>query len=217
MSKKIGRIFVIAGTVLILAALSLLLYNRRKDTYAGQKSKDLLSDVQHVIEEIKTNDSSTESTSAENDSLHPDGDSGSLSESEKVVLVDGYECIGYLSVPDLNLNLPVLAKWDYDRLDVAPCRQFGSANTNDLVIAGHNYENHFGRLKLLNPGATVIFTDMDGVENKYRVWIIDTLSPTDVSKVQNSGYDLVLYTCTLGGKNRVTLFCNRVEDGHTAQ
>ena len=52
---------------------------------------------------------------------------------------------------------------------------------------------------------------MDGIENKYEVILIDTLAPDEVEAVQNSGYDLVLYTCTYGGKTRVTVFCDRQE------
>lgn len=50
---------------------------------------------------------------------------------------------------------------------------------------------------------------MDGTVNTYEVVLVDTLNPTEVGGVQNSGYDLVLYTCTYGGKARVTVFCNR--------
>lgn len=149
MPKKIGLIFTIAGTVLILAALSIFLYNKKKDEDAGQNSQVLLSDVQQVIEERKADGPSASEPLTDDDDSQPSKVNESLSESDKVALVDGYECIGYLSIPDLDLNLPILSEWDYDRLDVAPCRQFGSVDTNDLVIAGHNYENHFGRLKLL--------------------------------------------------------------------
>ena len=47
--------------------------------------------------------------------------------------------------------------------------------------------------------------------NTYAVSKNETLQPTEVDAVQNSGYDLVLYTCTLGGRTRVTVFCDRVE------
>ena len=53
---------------------------------------------------------------------------------------------------------------------------------------------------------------MDGIENKYEVILIDTLAPDEVEAVQNSGYDLVQYTCTYGGKTRVTVFCNRMDE-----
>ena len=56
----------------------------------------------------------------------------------------------------------------------------------------------------------MIFTDMEGVINTYSIEKIETLNPSEVDAVQNSGYDLVLYTCTKGGKTRVTVFCNRV-------
>ena len=79
------------------------------------------------------------------------------------------------------------------------------------MIAAHNYENHFGRLKELSEGDTVIFTDMEGVVNTYSVKKIETLNPNEVDAVQNSGYALVLYTCTKGGKTRVTVFCDRVK------
>ena len=70
----------------------------------------------------------------------------------------------------------------------------------------------FGYLKKLIPGDTVIFTDMDGIVNTYAVEKTETLDPTSVDAVKNSGCDLVLYTCTIGGKTRVCLFCNRVPE-----
>ena len=128
----------------------------------------------------------------------------------KVVEIDGYGYIGYLEVPDLSLQLPVMAECDYKRLKIAPCRQFCAVGTNDLVIAAHNYDRHFGRLKTLQGGESVTFTDMDGIVTSYEVEKVETLKPTAVDEVQNSDYDLVLYTCTLGGKTRVTVLCNRI-------
>ena len=130
-----------------------------------------------------------------------------------VVMIDGYEYIGYVSIPDLELELPIMAEWDYSRLKIAPCRHFGSSRTDDLVIAAHNYKTHFGSLSKLRSGAEVIFTDMDGIENRY-VLVKDpqTLAPDAVDAVQNSGYDLVLYTCTPGGATRVVAFCDRVAE-----
>ena len=50
---------------------------------------------------------------------------------------------------------------------------------------------------------------MDGEVSTYAVAKVETLDPKAVEAVQNSGYDLVLYTCTYGGASRVTAFCNR--------
>lgn len=51
-----------------------------------------------------------------------------------VVEINGYDYVGYLSVPKLDLELPVMSDWDYDRLKTVPCRHFGSTKTDDLVI-----------------------------------------------------------------------------------
>ena len=45
--------------------------------------------------------------------------------------IDGYDYIGTLTIPALELELPVMAQWDYDRLTIAPCRQFGTTQTDD--------------------------------------------------------------------------------------
>ena len=50
---------------------------------------------------------------------------------------------------------------------------------------------------------------MDGIDNYYSVQKVEVHDPTDVDAVKNSGYDLVLYTCTYGGKTRIVVFCDR--------
>ncbi|MCI6909376.1 MAG: sortase, partial [Clostridiales bacterium] len=58
--------------------------------------------------------------------------------------VDGASYIGVLRIPALGLSLPVIGEWSDDGAKLAPCRYAGSAYTDDLVIAGHNYRTHFG-------------------------------------------------------------------------
>ena len=127
-------------------------------------------------------------------------------------MLDGYDYIGVISIPAIDIKLPVMSNWSYPKLKISPCREFGSSRTDDLVIAAHNYESHFGKLGSVSVGDNVIFTDMDGVENHYIVQKTDILQPTDVDAVEHSGYDLVLYTCTYGGKTRITVFCDRIAE-----
>ena len=122
--------------------------------------------------------------------------------------VDGYECIGILSIPVLDLELPVLTDWSYAKLKKAPCHYYGSYYETDFVIAAHNYKAHFGRLSELQTGDIVIFTDVQGVEHYYEVVLLETLSPTATEAMITSGFDLSLYTCTPGGGNRVTVRCD---------
>ena len=101
----------------------------------------------------------------------------------------------------------------YPQLRIAPCRYYGSTKTGDLVIAAHNYSRHFGNIRNLSAGDEVYFTDMDGEITAYEVAEVDTLNPTDVEEMTDSGYALTLFTCTYGGQSRVTVRCNAVEKG----
>lgn len=194
--RHAGMMLIVIGVVLTMSALLLFLYNRREDEQAGERADSILQQLEAELPEVTREPLEGEAV--------PEG-----SAEMKVVEIDGYGYIGYLEIPDLSLQLPVMAEWDYKRLKIAPCRQFGAVDTNDLVIAAHNYDRHFGRLKTLQGGESVTFTDMDGIVTSYVVEKVETLKPTAVDEVQNSDYDLVLYTCTLGGKTRVTVFCNR--------
>ena len=205
MRNKAGIVFIALGAVLILSALLLLLYNRHEAALAGKEAEILLSDVEAAIGGQTSPDGPTDAT--EETETEP-----TLSPELPVLHLNGYDYVGYVEIPALELKLPVMATWDYELLQVAPCRQFGSSRTDDLVIAAHNYVTHFGYLKKLVPGDTVTFTDMDGIVNTYAVEKTETLDPTSVDAVKNSGCDLVLYTCTIGGKTRVCVFCNRVSE-----
>lgn len=191
MPKKSGVILISLGAVLILAALLLLLYNRSEDRRAGQEAESLLEDVR--------------SSMAANADPDPQ---------EEPVEEITYDYAGVIAIPNLSLELPVIDQWSYARLKVAPCRQSGAAADGDLVIAAHNYKSHFGYLDRLEPGASVIFTDMEGTVYRYAVEEIRQLEPEDVedvSSVFSSEYPLVLYTCTPGGKARVAVFCRWAE------
>lgn len=191
MPKKSGVILISLGAVLILAALLLFLHNRSEDRRAGQEAESLLEDVR--------------SSMAANADPEPQEEPA-----EEII----YDYAGVIVIPDLSLELPVIDQWSYARLKVAPCRQSGAAADGDLVIAAHNYKSHFGYLDRLEPGASVIFTDMEGTVYRYAVEEIRQLAPEDaedVSSVFSSEYPLVLYTCTPGGKARVAVFCRWAE------
>lgn len=216
-SKKVfGVALIIIGAMLVLSAIGLVGYNYYESSKAGEASAEVLPDVKDYIENAKTDGVLP--------TIKPDiGQSGdeAATESEPVTEPStgmananfgGYDYIGVLSIPSLSLELPVMSDWDYARLKLAPCRYYGSVYTNDLVIAAHNYATHFGNLKNLKPSDLVIFTDMNGVEYKYEVICIDELRPNDISGMINGVYDLSLYTCTLGGRTRVTARCARIYD-----
>ncbi len=127
--------------------------------------------------------------------------------------IDGRSYIGVLEIPSLSLQLPVIGSWSYAELREAPCRHAGSAYQKNMVIAGHNYSSHFGNLKNLSQGDTVIFTDVDGNRFHYRVIELETLAPDAVDDLTSGDWNLTLFTCTIGGRSRVTVRCSEVA-GH---
>lgn len=195
MRNKLGTICMGLGAVLVLAALSLFLWNQQEAKRAGESAQEILPEV---IEHIEAADD------------YPDPYNTDMTVAE----IDGYGYIGYLSIPALGLELPVMSEWDYPRLKIAPCRYAGATKTDDLVIAAHNYARHFGTLSQLAAGDEVYFLDMDGVLSCYEVVEVITLAPTDVEEMTSGDYALTMFTCTYGGKSRVTVRCER-EDVQT--
>lgn len=198
MGHKIGTACMILGTALVLAALSLFLWNRWDDRQAGVSVEKILPQVEEAVK-----------TAAEEEStVIPDPYSTEMTEVE----IDGYLYVGYITIPALGLELPVMSDWSYPQLKISPCRYFGSTKSDDLVIAAHNYARHFGNIKNLEPGDAVYFTDMDQVVSVYEVAEVDILSPTAVEEMTAGDYALTLFTCTYGGKSRVTVRCDRVQE-----
>ena len=128
-----------------------------------------------------------------------------------VVRHEGNDYIGVLEIPRLGLRLPVMSEWSYPRLKKAPCRYAGTPYLDNFVISAHNYDSHFGRLKKLTEGERLFFTDADGNRFAYEVALIETLQPTNIREMKNSDFDLTLFTCTVGGKMRVTVRCEKVQ------
>ncbi|MBO7320206.1 MAG: sortase [Clostridia bacterium] len=195
MKRKIAITLMSVGVLLIGFAMGLLIYNNYENRRAQESADTLIQTIRLDIAEKEL----------KNEVVDP------FDEEMTVKEIDGYGYIGYLSVPALNIDLPVMSEWDYGRLKISPCRYYGSTKTDNLVIAAHNYKVHFGYLGNLKPGDVIIFTDMDAGVHSYKVDFVEILMPTDVDKVKDSGNDLILYTCTYGGAKRIIVRCSRTQ------
>lgn len=124
-----------------------------------------------------------------------------------ITVIEGHEYIGVLDLPALGLSLPVMGDWNYTKLKIAPCRYKGSAYTGDLIISGHNYQRHFGRLATMFVGDEIRFTDVDGNAFYYTVCAKETLDMRNVQGMLEGEWDMTLFTCVPGGARRETLRC----------
>ena len=210
MSKKkknrIGKIFTITGLLLFAAALALSVYNLWDGYRAEQSREKLLEEYRDKSQNISDEGEQAEGS----DGQIPDYQLNPEMEMPEITLedLDGAACIGVLEIPEIDLKLPVLSEWSYPLLKKAPCRYSGSAYLDNLVIAAHNYRTHFGKLKELETGDEVIFTDAAGNRFEYKVAVVEALTPQSVEDMTSGEWALSLFTCTLDGKNRVTVRCD---------
>ena len=205
MHKWIGVICVFLGVVCILSSVGFVVYNRWENKNAEEIAKDLLEDVQSIMDEKQPEQPLPA------DTVNLPDDPEKMPTEMATVKVDGYDCIGVLSVPVLDLELPVLTDWSYAKLKKAPCHYYGTYYEKDFVIAAHNYQSHFGKLSELQPKDLILFTDVSGTVYCYEVVLLETLPGNATEEMITSGFDLSLYTCTTGGSNRVTVRCSAVE------
>ena len=199
MKAKLGTVFIILGTLLLLGALGLFILNEQEQNRAAE-AVDVL--MPQIVEAINTRQEEPEEEAV----IAPD------KRKMPVVAIDGFDYIGFVGIPELGLQLPVMADWDYDKLKISPCRFSGSIYTEDLVIMAHNYKKHFGKLSQLAVGSVVTFTDMAGETFYYEVEAFDVLSPDAVEDMTAGEFDLTLFTCTYSGEARVTIRCDRTEN-----
>ena len=207
MKANRGTVWINAGLLLIAAALFLSAYNERESHEARDSAQQVIAQLCDALP-----------TEAGEEETEPEPESTTVPESQPdverempVQTINGRDYIGVLSIPSLGLELPVISQWDYPALKVAPCRYSGSLYQNNLIICAHNYASHFGKLKELRSGDTVLFTDMDEHVVTFRMVERETLNPMDAEGMEAGDWDLTLFTCTIGGQTRVTVRFERVE------
>lgn len=208
--RAANSLFNLVVFLLLVAALLLFLHNEAEDRQAGESARTAV-DKLHLLMGENTPGAPDPTAGMEPGPTEPTEETVPPPTELTVVSIDGNDYIGYLSIPEFELELPVMADWSMEKLQLAPCLQYGSPLTDDAVIAGHNFKQHFRALHDIQVGEHLSFTDMSGYTIEYQVVEVETINPTNVYEVINSQYDLILYTCTIGGVSRVTVRCNRVE------
>lgn len=192
-----GLLFITIGLLLIAIALILVLYNIW-DADRAKKASD------HIVEELEKKITDAQEEFFEND----------VNQEMPIVEIDGQAYIGIIEIPSLNLSLPVMEEWDYERLKISPCRYSGSYFTDDLVICGHNYAKHFSPIKWIDIGSDVYFTTVDRQVYHYQVSNRETVQPTAIEEMidhTKEGWDMTLFTCNTGGQTRCAVRCIKVK------
>jgi sortase A len=230
MRSKTGIFLMIVGALLVAAAVTLALFNYCEDRAAGEAAMSVLSDLEKSIAEnagqssasstgdstadnsvseqqrrIQGNNAATEHVIANKDSLVTVSEDES-SQKPGSLYVDDHYYVGIITIPELGIKLPVIDSYIGDNLRYAPCLYSGYVDSQ-MIICAHNYNTHFGRIKELESGSVVIFTDIYGNDYRYYVMDIEIVPGDDSNKMEAGEWDLSLFTCTFDGTDRVTVRC----------
>ena len=205
-SRK-GKVFMTMGLLLIGASIALIIYNIWDEKRAGEISNEVLEQMIFVKEEAEEE--------LEEEKIIPDYILNPNMEMPTRT-IDGNEYIGVVDIPAIELSLPIMSDLSASKLRISPNRYKGSVYTDDIIIAGHNYRTHFGRLAKLSLGEELIFTDIDGNHFKYIVDKVEIIKDIDIELMESGEWDLTLFTCTydgtVGSEDRLTIRCIKVKD-----
>lgn len=185
------------GLLLLLAAAVLAGYNLYTDWHAGQTAQSVAARLPSAA--AQNSAAGAQRTQAR---------SGPMPEVE----IDGSYYIGTLELPALGLSLPVHTHWDDAEAKTAPCRYIGSAYEDNMIIAGHNYRSHFGRLSELQIGDEVLFTDVEGNVFRYKVAAFDNIDMYDTQAMLEGDWALTVFTCDATRVHRLTVRCEAAAD-----
>lgn len=205
MRNKNGLVCIVLGLALILGAAGLAGYNVVDERHAGENAERAYEQL--LAEAVAPGETELPEFVLPAYQIDPRVEMPEIE-------IDGHSYIGYISIPSLGIDLPVMSELTMLNMKIAPCRYYGSLYLNNMVIGAHNYVQHFGRLSNVALGDLVRFTDVQGNVFDYTVADLEQLDPGQTRElVLASDYDLTLFTCTISGMQRFTVRCVRVEDG----
>lgn len=210
--KVFGNVCVFAGVVLLLTSALLTYRNYAEEENAETASSKVLQKLDREMGIIP----GTELLRTETDD--PQSTIELLPEYMRypniqmpVIRINGHDYIGTISIPELEIRLPVMSIWSYPNLKIAPCRFSGSAYQGNMIVCAHNYRRHFRKIGTLNTGDEIVFEDVDGNVFVYTVVEKEILFPNEAEELISGDWDITLFTCTLGGRTRIVVRCKSTQ------
>ena len=141
----------------------------------------------------------------------------------ETVNLKGYDVIGIVTIPKINIQYPILAIETSNPEETKEPMRYGivkywGGNVNDygnLSIAGHNNYNGtmFGKTKKLELGDIVELTDLTKTTMQYEIYDIFVTDPNDVSILATKDEtirEVTLITCTNGNRERLILKAKQI-------
>lgn len=137
-----------------------------------------------------------------------EGDPENYSDAGMPVLqLEGKDFAGLLQVPSFGVNLPIGSSWDVAAVSQYPCRFWGSAYDNSLIVGGSGRKGQFDFCGKLDLGEKILVTDMAGARFSYEVVRIDRRNHADMECFEESEADLILFVRESSSRSYIIVRC----------
>lgn len=194
MRKKISLCCICLGIVCILGAAGILGYTQIEEKNAASFSQTVTTVFGEELQKTYTTEGETEQLLT------------------KSIAINGAEYMGVLLIPQLELELPVASTYTEALLQQTPCVFAGEIETEDIIIAAHNYEVHFGKISQLEVNDEIFLVDVAGKMHQYQLVLEETLDGDDLADLYAGEWDLTLFTCShLNNAKRAVLRFEEME------
>ncbi len=177
--RILGLVLIICGAAVMLRVAVLLRSNDEVQQQANQECFAVLEALQEMMPETPLEDPSEEYRFP---SLY----------------VNEHDCVGILSIPELDLTLPIGGI--YESTEIMP----HILERGTMIIEGPSYEEQFGKLEHARMGMQVFFTDINGAEYEFEATTVEKLTNTQAGSGQMQLYYFV------GRNKRFSIGCERI-------
>ena len=204
--SKILTIILVLIVISVIGLLGFLGYSFYKKYSVDKDASEFVDSFEGVATEDGP-DSDTPSGDVDLTEVEEVGGTNSKKKKYK-----GYDVVGTIQIPKINLSYPILSEYSAKSLDTSvvaiyPKNPIMNVEGN-VVIAGHNYRNgaFFSNNKKLAEGDKVYITDLDNNKVTYVIYRVFQASDTDTSfynRDTDGKKEITLSTCTDDSKARV--------------
>lgn len=223
--SKYGSVLTVILIISIIAILGLVgiggyrLYNKYYITQGGSEAVDAFENAVQSNNPTETANPATQQNIAGDtnialtgiDNTYSDSSSsGGTTKTGNKTTYRGFDVIGTIQIPTINLKYPILEQNTKKSLETSVVLMYSSNGVNEVgntVIIGHNYRNGtmFSNVKKLSNGDAIYITDTLGRKIKYTVYSIYRTSGSDskyITRNTKGKREISLSTCTDDSKAR---------------
>lgn len=184
--KKFINIFIILLVLSAIIVLGVIIYRYSQYQANSDAAVEVVAQIEKEFEEVSETDQKVETE------------------------YKGYEVVGIIEIPKINIKYPILNKTNDDAMQYSITKFSGGEvnSVGNFVVAGHNYldGSMFGKVKQLEIGDEIKLTDLYNNTVTYEIFDIYSVDPNDTSileSVDKNSREVTLITCTKGHVERL--------------